>query len=536
VDTLTRPGETVGFDYDARDNLVAMSDTLGTTVNTFDALSRLTSTTDPNDFTVGYAYDEAGNLTELTYPGGNTVSYTYDALNRVASVSIDWLNLTATPSYDKAGRLTGIAHFNGTATSYNYDAADRLTGLTHSASGQAIAGYQYTLDPNGNRTQVVVDAEPILPESLINASEPRTYNTLRNRLTDALLDGSPVAFTYDAEGQLQSKGGTSFTFDSANRLTGFGASSYQYDGVGNRLVAMRDGITTQYVYDAAGNLLAEADGTGTITRYYIHGVGLLAMVDAQTDEVYVYHYDGTGHTVAMTDAGQSVVNRYAYSPYGEVLGKDEQVEQPFTYVGQYGVMSEPEGLYYMRARYYDAEVGRFISEDPIGFDGGLNLYAYAGGNPVNAVDPDGDVPVPVVTGIIGGLSGLAGACFDGCSLKEAAIGAGTGAVAGAFGGTARVARFVGSSIVRSAGVGSGLAGFSNATGQGIDLGLRARQGETVALENFSFGQVGLSAVGGALGGAKTAKFGETVVERAAAGFVETTNQLPFDVVGSAIGK
>jgi len=194
------------------------------------------------------------------------------------------------------------------------------------------------------------------------------------------------------------------------------------------------------VYDAVGNLLAEADGTGTFQRYYIHGLGLLAMVDPQTDALLVYHHDGTGHTVAMTDATETVVNRYAYSPYGEVLGEDETVPQPFTYVGQYGVMTEPAGLYYMRARYYDAEVGRFISEDPIGFDGGLNLYAYAGGNPVNTVDPDGTVPVPVVTGIIGGLSGLVGACFDGCSLKEAAIGAGTGAAAGAFGGTRFVTR------------------------------------------------------------------------------------------------
>jgi RHS repeat-associated protein len=116
----------------------------------------------------------------------------------------------------------------------------------------------------------------------------------------------------------------------------------------------------------------------------------MALVDAQTDELFVYHFDGTGHTVALTNGLKQVVNRYAYSPFGRLLAQDENVDQPFVFAGQVGIMTEPGGLYYMRARYYDAEVGRFISEDPIGFTGGLNLYAYAGGNPVIFVDPQGE--------------------------------------------------------------------------------------------------------------------------------------------------
>ena len=67
---------------------------------------------------------------------------------------------------------------------------------------------------------------------------------------------------------------------------------------------------------------------------------------------------------------QNVVNSYAYDPFGQILGQQETIPQPFKYVGQYGVMAEPNGLYYMRARYYDPNVGRFISEDPMGFGGG----------------------------------------------------------------------------------------------------------------------------------------------------------------------
>ncbi len=86
----------------------------------------------------------------------------------------------------------------------------------------------------------------------------------------------------------------------------------------------------------------------------------------------------------------SGVNKYSYSPYGVVDGRLELQPQPFTYVGQFGVMDEGNGVYYMRARYYDPSVGRFISEDPIGFGGGdVNLYSYALNNPINFIDPEG---------------------------------------------------------------------------------------------------------------------------------------------------
>ncbi|NOS73213.1 MAG: RHS repeat-associated core domain-containing protein [Methyloglobulus sp.] len=71
------------------------------------------------------------------------------------------------------------------------------------------------------------------------------------------------------------------------------------------------------------------------------------------------------------------------------MAQQETVPQPFKYAGQVGVFAEDNNLYYMRARYYDANIGRFISEDPAGFSGGLNLYAYVGGNPIMLLDPTG---------------------------------------------------------------------------------------------------------------------------------------------------
>ncbi|HHL33855.1 MAG TPA: RHS repeat-associated core domain-containing protein, partial [Desulfobulbaceae bacterium] len=137
-----------------------------------------------------------------------------------------------------------------------------------------------------------------------------------------------------------------------------------------------------------GNLLAEADANNTITRYYIHGAGLLAAV-TPADAVYCYHYDATGNTIAITDSSETVVNSYDYSPFGMIISESEGFAQPFKYVGKLGVMSEGD-FYYMRARYYDPLNGRFISEDPLGFDGGdVNLYVYGQNNPVLLVDPWG---------------------------------------------------------------------------------------------------------------------------------------------------
>jgi RHS repeat-associated protein len=111
---------------------------------------------------------------------------------------------------------------------------------------------------------------------------------------------------------------------------------------------------------------------------------------------YTYHYDGTGSTIAMTDSSGNIVNEYAYDEFGNIVGNSETVSNPFKYVGQYGVMDEGNGFYYMRARYYDPQNGRFISEDPIGLGGGINQFAYASDNPVNRIDPHGlfDNPLP----------------------------------------------------------------------------------------------------------------------------------------------
>ncbi len=149
--------------------------------------------------------------------------------------------------------------------------------ITHSKTNLSvtIAIYQYTLDASGNRIKALVEA-PQLPEKLINHNQNYSYNAKKNRLNSAGSD----SFTYDNEGQLKTKNGTTFSFDYAHRLISYGNNNYIYDGVGNRIRATRNGQITKYIYDAAGNLLAGANAGNQITRYYIYGHGLLAFVDA----------------------------------------------------------------------------------------------------------------------------------------------------------------------------------------------------------------------------------------------------------------
>jgi RHS repeat-associated protein len=388
LDTITYPDTTtVSFTYDLHDNLVEMHDSLGTTTYAYDEANRLISFTDPHGFIISYDYDKAGNLIELTYPGDKKIRYTYDELNRLKTVTILWLNQTATYAYDEAGRLVGHNNFNGTWGSYSYDNAGRLTDLENRKSDSGvISAYHFTLDDDGNRAQVV-KVEPIKP-MLSETTIEYTYNDKKNRL----LAAGATSFGYDSEGQLSDINDTLYAFDFQHRLVSTGGSSpyqYSYDGMGRRLQAIRNGTTTRYIYDAYGNLLAEADGNNNITRYYIYGKGLMAMVTA-SDDIYCYHSNAIGSTIAMTDQHQDIVNKYAYTPFGIIADEQEGVAQPFKYVGQFGVMAEPNGFYYMRARYYDPEVGRFITEDPIGFAGGdVNLYAYVQNNPINYTDPYG---------------------------------------------------------------------------------------------------------------------------------------------------
>jgi RHS repeat-associated protein len=381
--------------YDPNGNQTTLVDGLGTTTTQYDALNRVTQTVDPFGNVVGFAYDEAGNRTSITYPDSNNVAYSYDDLNRLQTVT-DWQSRVTTYAYDDAGKPIGTTYPNGTSTTMGYDGADRLTGLTNrQPTDEIISSYDITLDPVGNRIQME-KTEPLVP--LVKNKNITYEYDADNRIT-SITDGS---FTFDANGSVTSKteGTKTYTYDwnYENRLRqwtdGEQTVSYHYDGLRNRRATVKDGVTTRYVLDtstALPNVLAETDVSGNIAARYIYGLGLIAKVDGQG--THYYHYDPLGSTIALSDETAQTTDKYAYDPFGELANRAGSNENPFTFVGQYGLMDEGNGLYYVRARYYDSIVGRFLNKDLVFGDEmdpkSLHRYLYVLNRPIGLVDKTG---------------------------------------------------------------------------------------------------------------------------------------------------
>src|SRR6266404_2198253 len=394
---ITQPGgATTSYNY-ACCNLATITDASGTLSFDYDGANRLTRFTNTRSQVIQYGYDPNRNLTALTYPDGKVVRYQYDVANRLKKVT-DWLNNTTDYNYDPAGNLISSFNSNGTLAGYKYDAANQLVSLINARSnGTVISGHRYTLNRSGNRTDVA-SFEPVLPV-LSPRNVSATYDD-DNRIVTA----AGATYTHDADGNLTGISGsnpTTYGYDLFNRLTQVASSGqnaqYQYDGLGNRIVRAVNGSSTKYIVDARGslsNVLAETDNAGSVSAYYVYGLGLISKVNP-TAQTYSYHYDGLGSTIALTDSSGNEVNRYAYDPFGRLSSNSTQtIPNPFRYVGRSGVMDEENGLLYMRARYYAPNVGRFISKDPIGLWGGLNSYTYVSSNPLKWGDPLGLTAFP----------------------------------------------------------------------------------------------------------------------------------------------
>jgi len=162
--------------------------------------------------------------------------------------------------------------------------------------------------------------------------------------------------------------------------------NYKYDGLGRRIEKEVDSVVTQYIYDNE-DILLELDGSNSIVARYTHGPGIDEPLVMEKNGVSsFYHADGLGSITELTDNSGTIVQSYTYSSFGKIQSQlDPIFVQPYTFTGR---EVDPEtGFYFYRSRYYDHRIGRFISEDPIGFRGGVNFYAYTDGNPTTVIDP-----------------------------------------------------------------------------------------------------------------------------------------------------
>jgi RHS repeat-associated protein len=389
-------GENYTYKYDANGNIDTIINTTGTSVFEYDNVNRLKKYTDMFGNVVQYAYDIAGNKRSITYPGNHTVHYGYNNDNMLDSV-IDWLGHITRYNYDIDGKLSGMIYPNGAVCNYAYDNASRLISETDSLPFNLINKSVFTLDANGIRLQEQPTGP--VPFHLAASSFVNTYGN-----DDRLTGDQTTAYTNDASGNRTSELNTtttSYTFSADNLLntwtaTSTGTTTYLYDALGNRVQKVQGGITRKYVLDLSGGLsqvLMEQDNGGIVKAGYIYGLGLIARIDSTGTNIQYYHFDAKHNTVALSNQSGLVTDTYTYDPTGVMLKHTGTTQQPCTFLGEYGVQMETPTLYYVRARYYDAAKGRFLSKDPypasLSNTQTLNRYVYGLNNAMSNIDPTG---------------------------------------------------------------------------------------------------------------------------------------------------
>ncbi|MBR3917737.1 MAG: RHS repeat-associated core domain-containing protein [Clostridia bacterium] len=259
---------------------------------------------------------------------------------------------------------------------YTYDSVGRVieTVVKNISDDSAIEKETFNYDAAGN----ITDA----PNSCFQ------YDT-NNRVV--VFDGNQVS--YDLDGNMLSEGVRCFTYDSTNKLITADGHTYTYNAEGVRIRNLCEcGEETTYTYNTNCKLsqLLMKTTDGVVTKY-VYGKGLIG---EEVDNAFkTYHFDFRGSTIAITDASGAIMDTFAYDTYGKCISRTGTSDVIFGYNGRDGVVTDSNGLIYMRARYYSPEMKRFINADIVAGSitnaVTLNRFAYANGNPVSLVDPFG---------------------------------------------------------------------------------------------------------------------------------------------------
>lgn len=427
-------GKGIRYEYDVSGRKSVMIDPEGgRTVYSYDAAGRVIKITDPTGNSVVYSYDTGGRKSAVAYSNGTLTSYTYDPAGRLLDMSTNGPSGVISSyqyTYDKMGNRLSVKEAGGNSTTYTYDKLYRLTAYDETRPDAAKGSFEY--DQIGNRTKMVLARKFVDGDS---RSFTYTYNP-ENQLLNIIEKGrhSPVetVFDYDQNGSLirqsvtqrKTTATTTYSHDYQSRLSQVTTSDGKTVTVDNfpdgfsRLAKTTEAGTTSYFHDGM-SVLSEYDASGTRTARYTLGIGMdeiIARKDA--DGTFFYHYDGLGSVTAITDSTGKVMARYDYEPFGRMKeATGATINNPYTYTGR--EWDRETGLYFYRARYYDPMEGRFVSKDPIGFKGGINLYAYVGNRPTTKNDPYGlkyDSYGEWEAQFIIGYGQAYVTCCDGCTL------------------------------------------------------------------------------------------------------------------------
>jgi RHS repeat-associated protein len=413
------------FNYDALSRLTSAVNEAGTVSFTYDLRGRVQTTTDVFGKVLTYNYDANNNRSSLKLDGANYASYIYDDANRLTSITNAADNASINFGYDNANKLTSRNYPNSVTTIYEYDGMSRLTRLKD-LGAQVNFDRQYSYNSASQINQITEPANARL----------FGYDNL-DRLTSVTNStNGNESYSFDAVGnRTSSHKSASYSYQPFNRLTNTATGSYNYDANGNLTVKFENGkrwifiwdyenrlsvasdrkVRIRYVYDALGRRVARYSGAKGATKFtydgqdvlldddresaitkYLNGLGIdNKLRQANGTNVQYFLTDNLGSTNALTDASGAIQSQTNYDAFGNQTGV---IGTRYGFTGR--ERDEQTGLMFYRARWYSSELGRFISEDPIGFAGGdVNLYGYVKNSSINLIDPTG--LIGICTGALG---------------------------------------------------------------------------------------------------------------------------------------
>ncbi|MDQ3915516.1 MAG: DUF6531 domain-containing protein [Actinomycetota bacterium] len=403
-------GGLLQYTYDAVGNLTSVQDDGGKVVYEYDSVNMVTSVTDPQGKKTTFGYDEDQNTlrTETNYPNGVKIGIQYDESSRITKVETRTssgavLNRFSynyqSPSGQDTNLRQDVTDKDGKKTAYSYDGVNRLTAAkTTNSGGQQTDVREYSYDPTSNLTTKKDDGT--ITSFAYNAANQLCWSF--NGSSSASCTAAPAGATkyiYDGAGNLTStSAGFSLVYNARNQTTSMKppggtpeAMTYQDADQTRRITkgAMRFG------YNVLG-LSAQSDkgsGVANTTYFTRDNKGTLVSQRSPGGNTHYYLFDGLGSVVGLTDASGNEVATYKYEPWGAQTSAEPSVANPWRFAS--GYKDAATGFVKFGTRYYDPATARWTQQDPVRGEltqpVTLNLYQYAGCNPVNAVDPDGRI-------------------------------------------------------------------------------------------------------------------------------------------------
>jgi len=401
ITTVVEPyaGSPINYTYDTSGRKKTMSYVYDSYVGqawtyNYDGFLRPQSITqalgDPTAVVFSY-YNNSALETEALGSGGLSTTYSYDTRGRTTEILSSLSSVTEQEtqySYDGASNILqyqdDITGSSSMTTGYGYDYDNRLlTEMRTGGPSSANFSNAYAYDNDGNRTSVTRNGTP------------SGYATGNN---DEFQSGDGYSVpSYDGHGNptaLNGCAGTSFQFSydlsdrpTALTLPGGVVETYKVDGDGHRVSKTFNGQTTRYIYDG-DTVIAEIAPNGAVT-YELPGIA--SYTTGATGGQSYYQTNQQGSTLALRSSTGTLQSQSEYDGYGIFYSLIAGPRTDFGYVGSKSYVTDPEsGLLELGHRYYLPIIGRFLTQDPIGQEDDLNLYAYCHNNPVTNVDPTGD--------------------------------------------------------------------------------------------------------------------------------------------------